>query len=128
MTRKWFRWPRRAEWPARQGVFMADVMLPPDFRLPSLEPTTALVAAATAEPGPWIPGWRPSNGSEGRLFMHNWCDRCIHDEAARRGEPESGCPLILRTAQGERLTEWERRQTVGGWFEQRCTAYVEEAE
>jgi len=38
--------------------------------------------------------YRPSNGTEGGMFQHVWCDRCTQDWAAREGRPEDGCRLI----------------------------------
>jgi len=74
----------------------------------------------------WKPGWRPSNGTEGRLFMANWCDFCIHDRKARTEPFEGGCELILRSLQGERIEEWLDAQTPQGWFVQRCTAFEDD--
>ena len=34
--------------------------------------------------------YRPSNGTEGEIFMAAWCERCKRDE----GFPESGCQII----------------------------------
>lgn len=39
--------------------------------------------------------YRPSNGEDGRQFMRNWCDMCVHDHAAHMSEDGSGCVLIV---------------------------------
>ena len=38
--------------------------------------------------------YRPSNGTEGEIFMHNWCERCAKDAAHRRDENKPGCRII----------------------------------
>lgn len=41
--------------------------------------------------------YRPSNGSEGDMFRHAFCDRCIHE---RDYDPESGaggCEILGRS-------------------------------
>lgn len=41
--------------------------------------------------------YQPSNGTEGMWFTGEWCDRCRHDEAARKGRPEDGCKILAHT-------------------------------
>lgn len=38
--------------------------------------------------------YRPSNGTEGMLFMHQFCDRCIHDKPARESRYEDACQVL----------------------------------
>ena len=40
-----------------------------------------------------------SNGTEGRMWMAEWCDRCTHDHGTHREEwdAEDGCPHLLNT-------------------------------
>lgn len=49
-------------------------------------------ASAGREP-PTEP-YRPSNGTEGEIFMHNWCERCTRDAAHRRNADAPGCKII----------------------------------
>jgi hypothetical protein len=35
--------------------------------------------------------YRPSNGTEGEMFQEQWCEKCEHDLAARKGGPPYGC-------------------------------------
>ncbi|HLF78137.1 MAG TPA: hypothetical protein VJB57_11685 [Dehalococcoidia bacterium] len=39
--------------------------------------------------------YRPANGSEGLVFEHRFCRRCIHDKATRQDPPvwENGCQI-----------------------------------
>jgi hypothetical protein len=34
--------------------------------------------------------YRPSNGTEGEIFMEKYCERCIHDDL----ENDNGCKII----------------------------------
>ena len=40
--------------------------------------------------------YRPSNGSEGDSFQAAFCERCVHDKAARAGRYEDGCLILAR--------------------------------
>lgn len=41
--------------------------------------------------------YRPSNGTDGELFMSRFCDRCKHDAKFRETQDaEDGCPIIVR--------------------------------
>lgn len=55
-----------------------------------------------------------SNGSQGYGWMHNWCDRCIHDKAARQGNEGQGCPLVLVALMGRTPVQW-LAQTEEAW-------------
>jgi hypothetical protein len=37
--------------------------------------------------------YRPSNGTEGEIFMEQWCERCQHDDQ----EFEEYCPIVADT-------------------------------
>lgn len=37
--------------------------------------------------------YRPSNGSEGMMFMERWCGKCQRDAAYRAGTGD-GCPIV----------------------------------
>ena len=39
----------------------------------------------------------PSNGTEGEIFMSNWCHRCIK---------ESGCSILTGAMFGKRPKQW----------------------
>lgn len=47
-----------------------------------------------------------SNSDQGMAWMANWCDRCIHDAPARRGDEGNGCPLVLAALVGKTPLEW----------------------
>ena len=40
--------------------------------------------------------YRPSNGTEGRMFEAYFCQRCIHDHQAHLGNYAGGCPILAR--------------------------------
>jgi hypothetical protein len=49
--------------------------------------------------------YRPSNGTEGMMFMEYFCDRCIYNSE------EEGCEIIMRTmmhdvSEPEYPSEW----------------------
>ena len=78
-----------------------------------------VLSDATAD---WTPNYRPSNGTEGRMFESNWCQRCVHDHAAHMGELEKGCLIFAKSIAGDRPDEWEEAQ-VGGYFVARCRKF-----
>jgi hypothetical protein len=41
--------------------------------------------------------YRPSNGTEGEIFMSAWCAKCVRDRARREGDPFEGCDIITMT-------------------------------
>jgi len=41
--------------------------------------------------------YRPSNGTEGEIFMSQWCARCSRDRARREGDAFDGCEIIFLT-------------------------------
>jgi hypothetical protein len=80
--------------------------------------------------------YRPSNGTEGLIFMGRFCGRCERDRAYREDpEHNEGCPLIAYALAFEidhpkYPKEWVRDvdsdPTLIGWPGARCTAFVEE--
>jgi len=40
--------------------------------------------------------YRPSNGSEGMMFMERWCAKCQRDAAYRAGTGDS-CPIVCNS-------------------------------
>lgn len=73
--------------------------------------------------------YKPSNGTEGMVFIENWCRHCARDKAMREGEPieecddRELCPIIARSFSGE-ATEW----VYGTDGQPRCTEYVEQGQ
>ncbi|MDF3821679.1 hypothetical protein P3G55_17375 [Leptospira sp. 96542] len=69
--------------------------------------------------------YRPSNGSEGELFMGAWCAACQRDKAFREGEQLDGCDdnevcaIIGASFRGE-AKEW----VYGADGQPKCTAFV----
>ena len=41
--------------------------------------------------------YRPSNGTEGEIFMSAWCAKCVRDRPQRGGNPFDGCEIITLT-------------------------------
>ncbi len=41
--------------------------------------------------------YRPSNGTEGMMFMEAFCERCTKDRFDETGKPEDGCDILMRT-------------------------------
>ena len=69
--------------------------------------------------------YRPSNGTEGNIFQHNWCQDCKHD-AAFRADPDrgEGCVIIAKALtfdieDAEYPNEWQ----YGDDGQPRCTAF-----
>lgn len=73
--------------------------------------------------------YRPSNGTEGEIFMAQWCHSCRRDRASREdgGDPADGCEILARTfaiptvEDPEYPSEWRYRPDDGRPM---CTAFV----
>lgn len=83
------------------------------------------VAASTLPAVPAGAPYRPSNGTEGEIFMGQWCANCKRD-AARRADPEAGdgClipvyAMALKIGDPSYPREWVRGSDGHG----RCTAF-----
>ena len=66
--------------------------------------------------------YRPSNGTEGEIFMERWCARCWRDAAFRADQGDS-CPIAAATMafdidDPEYPAEWIEDETGP-----RCTAF-----
>lgn len=74
--------------------------------------------------------YRPSNCDSGESFVIHFCDRCIHDRAARAGDYENGCPIYAR-ALGFNIRdplypkEWVQDDDGSN---PRCTAFLDEGD
>jgi len=73
--------------------------------------------------------YRPANGSEGEDFMARFCERCIHDAPARRGDYDNACQILSRTLihdvdDASYPTEW----TYDWEGAPCCTAFLPESE
>lgn len=73
-----------------------------------------------------VPAWepyRPSNGTEGQLFMEAWCSNCAIDA-------NHNCEILARSLafdlnSPEYPKEWVRRANDDEWpGSARCTAFV----
>ena len=53
----------------------------------------------TIGPYPQLAGkpYRPSNGTEGDMFMAEWCEHCEHDSRWRDDPESAGCPILCDT-------------------------------
>ena len=76
----------------------------------------------------WKP-YRPSNGTEGMMFMDDWCARCARDAATRKGDYEHGCRILARSltynlGDAEYPREWIQCTEGEPFGEKRCTAFV----
>lgn len=77
----------------------------------------------------WKP-YRPSNDTEGMMFMEHWCDRCARDAATRNGKPEHGCPILAATLafdvdDPDYPNAWIRQANDTEWpGTARCTEFV----
>ena len=73
---------------------------------------------------------RPSNGTEGEMFMESFCYRCKRDAKFQRTQDgEDGCPIILATmtydtTDAEYPKEWISDDPVG-LVNPRCAAFEE---
>jgi hypothetical protein len=78
--------------------------------------------------------YRPSNGTEGEIFQHRFCDRCKHDAAFQADENAEGCPILALTLvfnedEPEYPKEWVRDVGDTLWpGSARCTEFVSEDE
>ncbi len=68
--------------------------------------------------------YRPSNGTEGEIFMGQWCARCQHDDYHDGGD---GCPIIgntmaLAVDHPDYPKEWREEGPQGP----RCTNFLAE--
>lgn len=72
----------------------------------------------------------PSNGTEGMIFIDNWCRGCARDKAMRDGEPieecddNALCPIIAQSMAEGGAKEW----VYGTDGQPRCTDFVEEGQ
>ena len=72
--------------------------------------------------------YRPSNGTEGAIFMASFCNRCSRDDAFQKGEGSS-CPIVAATLtfnddDPRYPPEWVRDIEDGEWpGTARCTAF-----
>ena len=72
--------------------------------------------------------YRPSNGTEGEIFMEKWCYRCRRDQKFQEThDGNDGCPIILAAmihdrAQPKYPMEWVSDDDVG-LVNPRCTAF-----
>lgn len=75
--------------------------------------------------GPGTPGspFMPSNGTEGQLFIADWCERCLYNNRAEVDrEVEIGCPILdnsFRTDYGKGPSQWVHGED--GWGS--CTMF-----
>jgi len=73
-----------------------------------------------------IPGqqYTPSNGTEGEVFLDEWCRNCARDKSMREGAPledcddNERCDIIAASYRGE-AKEW----VYGSDGQPKCTAY-----
>lgn len=72
--------------------------------------------------------WRPSNGTEGELFIERFCQHCIHD-ADHRDDTGSGCEILIRTwAYDIDDPKYPAQWRIGPDGQPTCTAFEEEKE
>jgi len=72
--------------------------------------------------------YRPANGTEGLLFQHRYCSRCIHDREYRRTQT-GGCSiwasaLFYQIGEPEYPPELVADGPIGG----RCLAFAQDSE
>lgn len=46
-----------------------------------------------------------ANGTEGEMWMSNWCERCTHDTEEKQNKG-GGCPLVLVAIMQRTPSEW----------------------
>mgnify|MGYP006370446389 CR=1 FL=1 len=70
--------------------------------------------------------YRPSNGTEGEMFISHWCGTCEHERERRENPDADGCEIVTWTmalpiTDGQYPHEWQY-----GPNGPRCTAYCED--
>ena len=71
--------------------------------------------------------YRPSNGTEGEVFMSQWCAQCVRDKAHREDFEEDGCEIIAMTmAVDVDDPAYPQQWRKDGGAGPRCTAFEEE--
>jgi hypothetical protein len=75
--------------------------------------------------------YRPSNGTEGEMFMEWWCHRCENDHSMHGPDGEGGCPIILRWMMRDPTPEihglgtfWDHAKYGGPAHEAVCVEFV----
>lgn len=75
--------------------------------------------------------YRPSNGTEGEIFMGNWCCKCQRDKSMREGadfdecDDDERCDLIANTmCYDVEDDEYPKEWTYGNDGQPCCTAFV----
>lgn len=71
--------------------------------------------------------YRPSNGTEGRIFTGKFCDRCKHDNYTDE-KPEDGCEILVMTLGYGIKDEEYPKEWVKDSDGPRCTAFESEEE
>ncbi|GAG36146.1 unnamed protein product [marine sediment metagenome] len=72
--------------------------------------------------------YRPANGTEGEMFMAEFCYRCKHDAAFQKsGDGEDGCDIVFKSMAFYKTDEgyppeWVSDDNVG-LVNSRCTAF-----
>ena len=71
-------------------------------------------------------GYRPSNGTEGDMFMAEWCERCSR---ANFSDPDQACHINLRAmAFGIDAPEYPAEWQLSNGGAPLCTAFIENGE
>jgi len=70
--------------------------------------------------------YRPSNGTEGEIFIARWCGTCEHERERRENPDADGCEIVtwtmaLAITDARYPQEWQH-----GTNGPRCTAYCED--
>ena len=66
-----------------------------------------------------------SNGTEFEIWCQSWCNKCVNDEAARRGNFENGCEIYGQAMMGEEeIPEWSEDPEATGWPRVICSAFA----
>jgi len=69
--------------------------------------------------------YKPSNGTEGYIFLESWCGECARDRSMREGvdvddcDDDERCDIIAASFRGE-AKEWR----IGIDGQPRCTAFA----
>lgn len=79
-------------------------------------------------PYPLHQRYRPSNGTDGDIFVSQWCSQCIHEQGFRDGTGDGCAILAAAFAHDVDSPEYPMEWTLDSEANAECPAFVDEDE